>query len=317
MDSSFFVNYERLSAHRVMLRDHVRTESFRNAIEEAVRPGDVVVDLGAGTGILSVFAARAGARKVYAIERTGVVNVARQVIADAGAEAVELLAIDASEVELDEQCDVLISECIGFFGLQENMISDVLNLRRRVLKPDGRVVPQSIDLFVAPVEAQAAYEDVTIWDTTSERYGVDLGAIRELATNTSYQPMLDTDQLLGPAERLARIDIRHDDLVALDHAVDLHVERAGTMHGIGGSFTSQLSESVTLDASIGQETHWRHELFPCRTPLGVEAGDVVGVRIAALLSKARVDWVWEIHHNGSLLEVHDPRQSARILPPLT
>ena len=279
MDTAFFANYERLSTHRIMLRDRVRTEAFRRAIEDAVRPGDVVVDLGAGTGILSVFASRAGARTVYAIERTGVVNLARRVVADADAGNVTFLVADSAEVEIDEPCDVLVSECIGFFGIQENMVTDVLELRGRVLRAGGRVVPRAIELHVAPVEAPGAYQDVSIWDSASADYGVDLRAVRELAVNTSYQPLLQVDQLLGPAQHLATIDLEHDEQVVLDHTAQLPIERAGTMHGIGGSFVAPLSDAVTLDASFGRETHWRHEFFPCRTPVPVEPGDVIGVRI--------------------------------------
>ena len=67
----FVADYQRLAMHRLMLRDRVRNETFREGIGAAVTPGNVVLDVGAGTGILSLFCIQAGAQRVYAVERTG------------------------------------------------------------------------------------------------------------------------------------------------------------------------------------------------------------------------------------------------------
>jgi tRNA/tmRNA/rRNA uracil-C5-methylase (TrmA/RlmC/RlmD family) len=76
--------YAEFEVHRTIICDHVRTEAFRRAIDSVVRPGDVVLDLGAGSGILSVFAARAGAARVYAVERTSAAVLARELAAANG-----------------------------------------------------------------------------------------------------------------------------------------------------------------------------------------------------------------------------------------
>src|ERR1700749_3145392 len=97
--------YAELEVHRTMIRDRVRTEAFRRAIESVVRPGDVVLDVGAGSGILSVFAARAAANGV--------------------AEIVQVFHGDVMEIELPGRVDVIVSEWLGGFGIDEGMLGPV------------------------------------------------------------------------------------------------------------------------------------------------------------------------------------------------
>ena len=92
--------YAEFEVHRTMIRDRVRTEAFRRAIDSVVRPGDVVLDVGAGSGILSVFAARAGAARVYAVERTTIAVLAQELAAANGvADIVEVIQGDVMDIE--------------------------------------------------------------------------------------------------------------------------------------------------------------------------------------------------------------------------
>src|SRR3954464_9999236 len=106
--------YAQLSIHRWMLRDEIRNEAYRRAIAQVVKPGQVVLDMGAGTGILSIFAARAGARKVYAVERTAIAEIARRMVKSNGLEGtIEIIEGALEDVDLPEKVDVLISEWMG------------------------------------------------------------------------------------------------------------------------------------------------------------------------------------------------------------
>ncbi len=93
--------YAEIEVHRTMICDRVRTEAFRHAIDSVVRPGDVVLDVGAGSGILSMFAARAGAARVYAVERTTVAVMAQELAAANGfADVIEVIQGDVMDIEL-------------------------------------------------------------------------------------------------------------------------------------------------------------------------------------------------------------------------
>ena len=130
--------YAEIAVHRTMICDRVRTEAFRRAIDSMVRPGDIVLDVGAGSGILSMFAARAGAARVYAVERTTVAVLAQELAAANGvAEIVQVIHGDVMDVELPERVDLIVSEWLGGFGIDEGMLVPVIAARDRWLKPGG------------------------------------------------------------------------------------------------------------------------------------------------------------------------------------
>src|SRR3954469_18961356 len=113
-------SYGDLAVHRWMLRDTVRNEAFQRALRAVVKPGDVVLDLGAGTGLLSILAAAAGAKKVYALERTKIADVARRMVERNGyKDIIEVREMDLEDTTLPEKADVLVSEWMGGFGVDE------------------------------------------------------------------------------------------------------------------------------------------------------------------------------------------------------
>ena len=144
--------YAEFEVHRTMIRDRVRTEAFRRAIDSVVRPGDIVLDVGAGSGILSVFAARAGAARVYAVEQTSVAVLAQQLAAANGVEEiVHVIHGDILDVEPPERVDVIVSEWLGGFGIDEGMLVPVTAARDRWLKPGGVMIPRSVTAWAALV----------------------------------------------------------------------------------------------------------------------------------------------------------------------
>ena len=125
-----------INRYRGMASDTVRVGAFRRAIESVVRPGDVVVDVGCGLGTYAVFAARAGARKVYAIEREHIVITARQIARDNGcADRIEFICADALDVKLPERADVAIFEDFSATFVEPDTERLIRAVQRRMLKP--------------------------------------------------------------------------------------------------------------------------------------------------------------------------------------
>ena len=138
--------------HARMLHDDRRTGDYLLALAEAVRPGDVVLDIGTGSGVLAVAAARAGARRVYAVEATDIAEVAERVFAANGVEdTVTLVAGWSRQIELPEPADLLVAEIIGNEPFEEEILETTLDARRRLLKPGARLVPHALTLLARPL----------------------------------------------------------------------------------------------------------------------------------------------------------------------
>ena len=150
-----------LEYHHSMLADKVRTQTFQRAIAQQVRPGDVVMDIGCGSGILSYFACMAGAKRVYAIEKGPMFELAKMLCQQNGfSDKVVFINEWSTKVTLPEPADVLLTETIGNIGFDEGIIGWILDAKKRNLKPDARIVPHTLTLCAVPIQTKKYYDDV-------------------------------------------------------------------------------------------------------------------------------------------------------------
>ena len=154
--ANYFCTYSFLYHQKDMLEDHKRTSAYFNACmkNRSVFEDKVVLDVGTGSGILAIFAAKAGARKVYAVEATDMAKFAKRLIARQGKdleERIEVIQGVIESVEIPEKVDIIISEWMGYFLLRESMLDSVLVARDRFLKPDGALYPSHATMYMAPV----------------------------------------------------------------------------------------------------------------------------------------------------------------------
>jgi precorrin-6B methylase 2 len=180
-DTPRFRNNREIEMHIELLDDEVRTRAFIGALEHAVRPGDVVVDLGTGNGILAMAAARAGAARVYAIEASPFAAVTEHVFAMNGyADRIRVVRGWSHQVELPERADVLVSEIIGNDPLGEGALRYMPDAAARFLKPGGRVVPTglAVDMHVLEMPVDDARKHRVGADRLAQwrsSYGFDFG----------------------------------------------------------------------------------------------------------------------------------------------
>ncbi len=297
-----------LAFHHWLLADTGRTGAYRNAITQIVRKNDIVLDIGAGTGILSFFACLAGARKVYAVEVSDALQLARELSAHNGFDStVEFLQDLSQNISLPEPVDVIVSDTGASFGLQGRMLGTLLDAKKRFLKPGGRIIPHSLQLFMAPVDLNDG-RNLDIWE--KDRYGLDLSSLRRFAANTNYQLKLKPDDMLGPPVSLATIRFEEVDSPYVAGEAISVAARDGVMHGLGGWITVELAPGICFSNSpLGATVDWNHSFFPIETPVELRAGD--GVRIKVKTNNGEV-WRWQVEvTNGSSSVGNSPVVKAR------
>jgi SAM-dependent methyltransferase len=282
--------------HRQYLEDRVRVSAFRQAISEAVKPGDVVLDLGCGTGILGLLACQAGARRVYSIDETSMVQLARDVArANQFEERITVLRGVSTRIDLPEPADIVIADQVGHFGFEAGVLEYFADARRRLLKASGRAVPARINLWVALVEHGAQWKKIDFWSHRPAGFGFE--PARAIAENTGYPIHLQRRHLLSDPVDAASLDtLAHGEQpIAFSEAIG--VTRAGTLHGIGGWFSAQLSPNVEMTNSplAKRRIKRRNVFFPIARPVAVARGDRVKVSFSILPQDMIVTWKVEVH----------------------
>jgi protein arginine N-methyltransferase 1 len=307
--------YDSPDVHRLLVGDTVRTTAFRDSIAATVRPGATVLDVGAGSGILSLFAAQAGARRVYAIERAPrAAALARSLIARNGfADRVTVIEAAAEAARLPESVDVLVSEWLGAYGVDENMLAPVLLARDRWLKPGGVMVPSTVTAWLAPVAHEA---------------GREATQFRHRAFDLDLSPLapFDPDLPVWLPHGVGAADVRADPQplwttvcttmpyaeAQHPYAAELVFRPSGPVNGLVTWFTAEMPGAAPLSNGPGRPTtHWGQFLFPIANGDGLHAGDELHVGFHNVPAAIGSQHIWAARPAGGTIEVHDSRRSRQ------
>lgn len=276
-------NFSGLSEHEEMLNDRVRVNAYHEGIHRHVKPGDVVADIGTGSGLLAFFASRAGAAQVYAIEHSDFIDVAREIARHNGITNIEFIRANSREFTPPVPIDVLLHEQMGDELFNENMLENLLDLRDRVLRPGARILPSHFRLFIEPVTFHDSMRVRRFWNTDLPDK-IDLRALEQsiarfdsgrmeqvwvrpgsvASTLGSPEPLLDFDlHTLGAASSLQ-----------LDHEVERRATADVIVDGFCVWFEASFDEHTVLTTSpLAPLTSWGNRLF--RLDRDVAAGEVL------------------------------------------
>jgi protein arginine N-methyltransferase 1 len=290
--------------HREYLSDNARISAFMRAVSEAVKPGDVVLDLGSGTGILGLLACRAGARTVYSIDEGGIIGLAREINqANELQDRVVFVKGLSTRIDLPEKVDVIVADQIGHFGFNAGLLEYFSDARDRFLKPGGRMVPVSLDLIITAVESPAMWNQVEFWN--GRPVGFNFSPARAIAANTGYPTKFRPEELVAEPARLISFDLTLATSAAFKRETGMRVARDGVLHGIGGWFCAQLSPSVMMSNSplAADAINRRQIYFPVDQPVEVKKGECVHVAMHVVPTQSLVSWTVEVWNgdggNGS------------------
>jgi protein arginine N-methyltransferase 1 len=312
----YFRSYSFISHQRSMLEDHKRTTAYYRAILENRRQfeGKVVLDVGTGSGILAMFAARAGARKVYAVEATSMADHARDLIQANQLDSIVTVIQGTMEtVELPEKVDIIISEWMGYLLLRESMLDSVLFARDRYLKPGGALYPSHARLFWAPMRSRESAERKEALDRVMEHwewflldmknlYNIDMDVLSKPYLLEQKQNYLGggewadvhPDQILGDALASETLDL---------HRISIEELKAGVagegviaFHGhepidaicgwfdvsFRGSPENPADHPIDLDTAPEAKgaTHWGQTVFMLQPALRPQPGNKLSLRFA-------------------------------------
>ena len=305
-----------------MLKDEVRTRSYMNAIlqNKHLFKDKVVLDVGCGTGILSMFAAKAGARLVIGVDMSSIIEQARIIVAANGfADRIVLLKGKMEEVVLPagvDKVDIIISEWMGYFLLYESMLDTVLYARDRYLAPGGLLFPDKATLMLCGIEdGEYREEKIEFWRSV---YGFDMSCIRDMAI---LEPLVDTvnpEAIATDHCKLWTLDlatVTKADL-AFECPWHLTLKRNDFLHAVVAYFDIEFSHChKPVRFSTGPHakyTHWKTTVFYLSEPVTGEEGEAVhGVLRCAPNAKNHRDLDIEIRYafagrNGAAIDVTQP-----------
>jgi len=266
----------------------VRTGSYKTAIEKnpEVFKDKVVLDIGCGTGILSIFASRAGAKHVYGIEYADIADYAREIVKKNGlSEKITIIKAKVEEAVLPvEKVDIIISEWMGYFLLYESMLDTVLYARDKWLNPDGYILPDRATISIAAIE-DGSYKrsKLNFWDDV---YGINMSCIKPTVQGEPLIDKCDKRAINSSQCKIFEIDLYTVTKEQLDFSssYELTFFRYDTVHGLLAWFDiyfDKLPNKVEFTTSPFKNlTHWKQTIFYTETDVDVEKGDVLKGSIA-------------------------------------
>ncbi|CAO2836094.1 unnamed protein product [Amaranthus hypochondriacus] len=289
----YFLYYNHLLHQQYMLQDCLRTRIYYAAIKENCVDfaGKVVVNVGVGSGILSLFAVQAGAKHVYVVEASEMAEYARQLIAGnpSFSDQITVVRGKVEEVELPEKADILIFEPMGFLLLNERMLESYVIARDRFLVPSGKMFPRVGRIHMAPFSDEDLFVEIAnkaLFWRQKNFFGVDLTSLYESASQGYFsQPVVDAfdpRRLVAPAicHDLDLASIKEEHLYEIDIPLKFTAEVDTRVHGLACWFDVEYdgsSFSTLLTTAPGHlTTYWRRQLrCVLAQPMYVMAGQEI------------------------------------------
>lgn len=289
----YFNSYAQNDIHQEMLKDRARTEAYRDFIYENkdIFKDKVVLDVGCGTGILSMFAAKAGARQVFSVDNSDIIEKAKRNIKENELDhIITCVRGKVEEIELPvKQVDIIVSEWMGYFLLFEAMLDSVLVARDRWMAPNGIMAPSQTRILLAALDDEDIKDDrIHFWNDV---YGFKMSAMKQTVVNEAVVDFFNGDAVVSDIVTIKDLPLQTITSKQLDfvNRFELTVTKDSTVNGFGGWFDTWFTrdghaipktqktekvdgETFMTTGPFGMGTHWKQTAFLLEEPVKVKSG---------------------------------------------
>ncbi|MET1045772.1 MAG: 50S ribosomal protein L11 methyltransferase [Hyphomicrobium sp.] len=292
----------RIEYHRTLIADQVRNEAFFAALKAVIVPGkSIVADIGAGTGLLGLMASKLGAKDVFLFETAEVAGVAAEVLKANKAKRCHLIPCHSTEFQDKLAVDVIVSETLGNYALEENIIATLTDARRRFLKPAGKVIPDRIIQYVAPVVTPRIDVELRAWDRVG--HGLDLGVAQTMSLNNAYVRFLQPAEILDGCRSAMvwdEVDLTTDTNSKRRGDAEWRLPRPETIYGFATWWKVELVPGIGFSTGpLSPRTHWEQLYFPLLEPIKADASDTVSISLRSKSSEeAGTHLAWTAAHKA-------------------
>jgi protein arginine N-methyltransferase 1 len=268
--------------HLLILKDKVRIPTYKQAIfgNPSLFEGKVVLDVGTGTGILALLAAKCGARKVYAVERGAMAEYATAIVARNGfADRIEVIPRAIEDVEIPEPVDIILSDWMGYCLFFETMLPSVIFARDRFMRPGGTMFPSRAKLFMIGIEdREYRAEKIGFWDDV---YGFSYNSVKKWALVEPLVEACPVERIITETSQILDVDLNTVtvEMLNLDCSFVLIPTKSESLDAFAVWFDVLFEgpqKTVTLSTSPRDPgTRWYQSIFYLETPIAVTAGTPV------------------------------------------
>lgn len=295
-----------------MAADPVRRDAYARALARVVRPGSVVVDLGAGTGMLSLLAAQLGAKRVHAMEMNPAVHLLPELARQNGLEdRIVVHTGSALEATIPERADVVVSDLRGSFPLHGDHVSLLVDARTRLLAPGGALLPARDVLHVTGVESEGMARALALGWSGLAQLGFGADPLRRSVLNSAYadrpSPLAASD-VVTTSEHWATLDYATLSGGPVSGTVTLEVVRRGSLHGFAISFEAHVTDGVRYTTAPGNHLVYGRTFLPTE-PIDVAAGERIAVTLRVDDRGEQWAWDWELRDHAETVRAR-ARQST-------
>jgi protein arginine N-methyltransferase 1 len=278
-----------------MIADTVRMKAYTEALRKTVKPGDIVLDIGTGTGIFALLACQYGAGRVHALEPNENIHVAKRLARENGfGDRIEFMQELSTKVSLPEPADVIICDLRGLLPLYGKHIPALIDARKRLLKPGGVLIPKRDRMNLCIAEAPELYKVyVEAWD--GDPYNLNLDHARELSLNQWSHGRVKREQMLTDGQEWGVLDYRSLESPNLHGVLTQRFLRDGVAHGLNVWFDADLLDGIGFSNAPDCEEHakvYGSAFFPFLHPVEISTGEEARIELKAVLVNDSYTWIW-------------------------